>query len=252
MKLKCYAIDEFPPALAPARSKRDWMESFVDRHPYRCLPLAIANASGWEILCPVPIEIDWSGGNDASALSIRALKPLPSGREIKQFCTSNFTRGIVTFHTGYIFVTDPDWNLIATGPFNEPHDNAFPLTGTIETDWLPYPFTMNWQILRPGRVIFEEGQPFCLIFPVAKRALMDCEVEIFELSDNPVLEQNYLAFRSSRQDFMTRFKAGDQETIQQAWQKHYFRGRHPDGRIAKAHVSKLKMRKITDHRSNSR
>jgi len=27
----------------------------------------------------------------------------------------------------------------------------------IETDWLPDPFTMNWQMTRPGTVRFREG-----------------------------------------------------------------------------------------------
>jgi hypothetical protein len=30
----------------PARAKRKWMDDFVDRHAYRCLPLSIANAFG--------------------------------------------------------------------------------------------------------------------------------------------------------------------------------------------------------------
>jgi len=29
--------------------------------------------------------------------------------------------------------------------------------GVIETDWLPDPFTMNWQMTRPGTVRFREG-----------------------------------------------------------------------------------------------
>ena len=36
-----------------------------------------------------------------------------------------------------------------------------PLVGLIETDWLPFPFTMNWVFTRPGRVRLEKGEPFC-------------------------------------------------------------------------------------------
>ncbi len=38
------------------------MDAFQDRHPYRCLPLTMANSSGWEILCPIGLTIEWNGG----------------------------------------------------------------------------------------------------------------------------------------------------------------------------------------------
>ena len=166
MKLTCYALHEFAPKLVAARPQRQWMDEFTDRHPYRCLPLSIANAHGWEALCPRPIEIEWNGGPSVSDLVVRALKPWPEGQHLDHFCRSNFSRGIVTFHLDYLFKTEPGWDLLATGPFNWPKDNAAPLTGIIESDWLPYPFTMNWQLLRPGRIVFEEDEPFCFIFPV--------------------------------------------------------------------------------------
>jgi hypothetical protein len=248
MKLKCYALNEFPPVLAPARSQRRWMDEFPDRHPYRCLPLAIANASGWEVLCPAPIEIEWNGGPAAEDLRVAAWKPLPGGRPIEHFCRSNFTRGIVTFHTDYLFMTDPGWDLVVTGPFNQPKDNAYPLTGIVEADWLPYPFTMNWQIVRPGRVRFEEGEPFCFVFPVAKQALVECEVEIHRLADHAELSHRHDAFRHARDEFMDRVSAGDEAAIKEAWQRYYFTGRHPDGERAPGHLSKLRLKKPVDCR----
>jgi Family of unknown function (DUF6065) len=185
MKLQCYALHDFAPKLIPARLQRRWMDGFPDRHPYRCLPLSIANAHGWEVLCPIPIEIEWNGGPAVEDLTIRPLKALSGGRPVDHFCRSNFSRGIVTFHLDYIFRTDSGWDLLATGPFNHPKENAYPLTGIIEADWLPYPFTMNWQVLRPGRVMFEEDEPFCFIFPIKKQALLDCEPEILWLSRTP-------------------------------------------------------------------
>src|SRR5436853_42262 len=156
MNLVCHALHDFAPKLVAASAQRQWMDDFSDRHAYRCLPLSIANAHGWEVLCPIPIEIEWNGGPEIADLTVRALKVLPGSQELPHFCASHFSRGIVTFQVDYLFRTDPGWDLLATGPFNRPKDNAAPLTGIIETDWLPYPFTMNWQILRPGRARFEE------------------------------------------------------------------------------------------------
>lgn len=248
MKLKCYALSEFAPKLVAARPQREWMDNFTDRHAYRCLPLSIANAHGWELLCPAAIEIEWNGQMGVEDLTIRPLKPFPQGHRVEDFCRSNFARGIVTFHLDYLFRTEPGWDLIATGPFNRPKDNAVPLTGIMEADWLPYPFTMNWQIMRPGRVVFEEDEPFCFIFPIPKQALLDCTPEIHRLESDSELARQHEAFRTERDRFMEKFNAGDAATIRQAWQKYYFVGRHPDGTEAQQHLNKLRLKEPVDLR----
>ena len=251
MKLLCYSLNNFAPKIVAASAQRDWMDAFPDRHAYRCLPLSIANAHGWEVLCPVPIEIEWNGGPAVEDLTVRALKPLPGGTRTEEFCRSNFSRGIATFHLDYLFRTEPGWDLLATGPFNRPKDNAAPLTGIMEADWLPYPFTMNWQIQRPGRVVFEQDEPFCFIVPIKKQALVDCQPEIRNLADAPELARQHEEFRAARDNFMQRFHAGDEATLRQAWQKYYFTGRHPDGTAADNHLSKLRLREPLDLRAPS-
>jgi hypothetical protein len=250
MKLLCYALRDFAPKLVAARPQRQWMDNFLDRHAYRCLPLTIANAHGWEALCPVPIEINWNGGREAKDISIRSLKPMPGGWPVGHFCSSHFTSGIVTFHLHYIFRTEPDWDLLATGPFNRWKENASPLTGIIESDWLPYPFTMNWQLLRPGRVIFDEDEPFCFFFPVKTRPLIDCELEIHNLSDNDELSRQHAEFRLSREEYMQRLRADDGDAWKGgSWQRHYFLGRHPDGTKADEHLGKIRLKTPTDCRT---
>lgn len=248
MKLTCYAVNESPPKLVAAGPHRAWMDQFPDKHAYRCLPLTIANAHGWEVLMPVPIEVTWNGGPLISDLKVMALKRLAGNRPLDHFARSNFSRGIVTFHTDYIFRTEPGWDLIATGPVNRPKDNTYPLTGVIEADWLPYPFTMNWQIMRPGRVLFEEDEPFCFIFPIPKQALLDCQPEIRRLADDPEFNQQHEVFRTSRDEFLKRMKAGDKEVIRRGWQRHYFVGRHPDGKTVDGHLNKLRLKEPIDVR----
>lgn len=249
MVVKLHALTEHPPEVRPARAKRQWMDDFTDRHAYRCLPLSIANAYGWEVLCPIPLEIRWNGGMAVEDIEVIGLKELPRGAPIEHFCRSNFSRGIVTFHLDYLIETEPDWEILATGPFNDPKPGASPLTGVIESDWLPYPFTMNWQLTRPGITRFEEGEPFCFFLPVPKRVLPNTEVQIHRLADDPELEARHNQFRDARNDFMRRFHAGDQETIKEAWQRHYFVGRHPDGALAPEHLNKLRLKEPVDLRA---
>ena len=60
-ELVCYPLEPDPPAIEPARAGRAWMDATDQRYAYRCLPLSMANASGWEILAPVAFEATWSG-----------------------------------------------------------------------------------------------------------------------------------------------------------------------------------------------
>lgn len=248
MKLICYAINDTPPKLVAAGPHRAWMDAFPDKHAYRCLPLSIANANGWEVLMPIPVEVEWNGGPAIADLTVKGLKPLPGNRPLDHFVRSNFSRGIVTLHTDYIFRTEPGWDLICAGPVNRPKDNAYPLTGLIETDWLPYPFTMNWQIMRAGKVLFEEDEPFCFVYPVPKQALTEVQPEIRRITEDPELMRQHQAFHDARDEFMTRIRGGDQAAIKQAWQRHYFVGRHPDGTTIDSHLNKLRLKDPVDLR----
>jgi Family of unknown function (DUF6065) len=224
------------------------MDDFPDRHAYRCLPLTIANAHGWNILCPVALAIDWNGGSRTEDLTVRALQTMPDERPVSAFCRSHFSSGIVTFHTDYIFRTEGEWDLLATGPFNSPKDGVYPLTGIIESNWLPYPFTMNWQVTRPGTIVFEKEEPFCFIFPIRKQAVLDCLPEIHDIAEDPELGRQHDAFATSRNDFMRRFHANDPEALKNPWLKYYFKGCHPDGVFVDNHINKLRVAAPVDKR----
>jgi hypothetical protein len=247
-KLICYALNEYAPRLVAARPDRQWMDDFPGRQPYRCLPLSIANAFGWHLLCPAPIEVEWNGGPAVGDLTVRALKPLPWGRPLDMFCRSTFSHGIVTMIVDYLFQTDPGWDLLTTGPANRFKDNASALTGIMESSWLPYPFSMNWQIMRPGREVFEEGEPFCAIYPVQKNAMLACEPEIRRLSENPELAKQAAAFRVERTEFTARLAAGDTEAHKKGWTKHYFIGEMADGTRVADHLNKLRLKEPVDRR----
>jgi hypothetical protein len=142
---------------------------------------------------------------------------MPDGRSVSAFCRSHFSSGIATFHTDYIFRTDDEWDLLATGPFNSPKDGIYPLTGIMESNWLPYPFTMNWQVTRPGTIVFEKDEPFCFMFPIRKQAVLDCVPEIHDIAEDPELGRQHGAFATSRNEFMKRFHANDPEALRNPW-----------------------------------
>ena len=246
MKLTCYAFRPDPLPLRAASPSRAWMDRIPERHAYRCLPLAIANAHGWEIGSVCDFEATWDGGPHARSVQLRALDGFAN---LSQFVVTHFAFGIVTFHLTYLFRTEPGWNLLASGPTNAPKDGIAPLTGIIETDWLPYPFTMNWQMTRPGRVRFDKDEPICMVCPIAASAAADTEVVVRNLVDDPQLSADAQAWKERRDDFMRRFNAGDQATLKAGWQRDYFLGRRPDGSAPDAqHVNKLRLAPPVDKR----
>ena len=160
--LTCYQIQERPARIIPARSDRPWMDATDDRFAYRCLPLSIANAMGWEILLPTTIAVTWNGGAATEDISVTVADP---SYEVSAIAASHFGFGTLTFHTGYLFRTDPGVGIWARGVPNRPKDGIAPLEGIIETDWLDFTFTMNWKFTRPGTVHLREGRAVLLSHP---------------------------------------------------------------------------------------
>lgn len=245
MKIRAFVHGPMVPELRPARARRDWMDAFPERHAYRCLPLAIANSFGWEILSPCDLKIEYDGGSGAVSIRITCEDDYPLAGH---FASSNFTRGILTLHTGYIFRTEPGWSLLVTGPVNEPKRDMVPLTGVVETDWLPYPFTMNWQLMRKGTYYLKKGEAFCNVVPVMLDPVGDAEIEIVEGAEEPELIEKMTNFAARRSALVANIFNPDPETVREAWGREYFRGELADGTAAPVHVHKLRLAEPIDRR----
>ena len=244
MNLTAFMLGESAPLIRPAPPARDWMDQTGDRFAYRCLPLTVANTHGWELLCPSGFEVYWNGGTGLNAVKVVPLDD-PHGTP-PSFVVSHFGSGVFTFHTGYLFRTDPGYNLHVSGPVNRPKDGAGALTGIVEADWLPQPFTMNWMFTAPGGpIVFEKGEPFCHFFPVARDLIEQVTPEIRDLSTEPDLHRRYTEWTASRAAFNRDLRVPGSTAQEEKWQKHYARGRHPDGeRGTDDHRTKLKVKEF--------
>lgn len=90
MHLECFKCHDTPPKIVPGRPERSWMSSFHSRAPYRCLPLTMANSTGWEILCPTDIEVSWNGGLAKQDLLVKNVAN--DSISIEHFAQSHFSR----------------------------------------------------------------------------------------------------------------------------------------------------------------
>jgi hypothetical protein len=229
--------------MVAARSDRDWMDATRQRYAYRCLPLTIANSMGWELLCPSPVIARWNGGPELADITITD----EAGTESEEVAQSHFGHGILTFHTRYLFRTDPGMGLWIRGTPNQPKDGIAPLDGIVETDWLSFPFTMNWMFTRPGEIRFERDEPFCFLSPVAYRALEETIPEIKPIEADPDLRAAFTDYVTLRQNFNRELAEGRPDTLKSGWQKWYMRGQDPSGRPANPlHISKLRLAEPRD------
>ena len=242
MQLECFTLSPQPLEMVPGRPDRPWMDAFGGRTPYRCLPLTMANTTGWEILSPFGFTAEWNGGAAIGDITVLPDAPVD---DAGSFVTSHFAYGTLTFHTGYLFRTAPGWAVLTSGAPNQLKHGIQALTGLVETDWLPFPFTMNWVFTAPGRVRFEKGEPFCFVNVVEHSKVDRIEPVIRSLDSEPNLKDQYQAWSSSRSEFNHKLTQRDPETMKESWQRFYFKGEPPErgGPAPARHISKRRLKR---------
>lgn len=219
-RLDCVALIADPPRLRAGTSERDWMSETSDRFAHRCTPLTIANATGWEILNPAGFTASWNGGDDPGDVTIVPDDPAKGFDR----ASSVFGHGVLTFHPGYVFRTDPGWVTWCRGVPNRFKDGIHPLEGIVETHWLPFSFTMNWRFTRPGEVRFEKDEPFCFITLAPSVAIEAVQPTISRLQDDPALYREFARWHIQRDQFNQALARGEPEAVRQKWQRNYLNG----------------------------
>ena len=240
MELTAYLHPAWAPLIRPAPATRAWMDATPDSFAYRCLPLNIANAHGWEVLSPCAFDAMWDGGAGVESVTVK----LPAGIDPNRAPVSLFGQGVLTFHVEAIFRTPQGWNLWVGGSPNRMKDAIAPLTGVIETDWSPFTFTMNWRFTRARHwVHFDAFEPFCFLFPLQRAAVESFEPAFAPLSTDPKTEERFLAWSAARDAFHDKMKHESPQAPADRWQKHYYRGVDVTGEIQAAdHRAKLRLK----------
>ena len=231
-RLTAYRVSASPVRLRPGKRGRAWMDAHAGKHPYKCLPMPAANEFGWDLYLPFAVEVAWNGGIRGEDLTVRSLDPK---RSAEPWVVSNFNHGIVTFDTGYLFRTPPGWCLLVQGPPNAPNDGAAPLSGLVETDWVPYTFTMNWQLTRPGTIRFEDGEPFCRLVPVQVEPVRAMQPLVRSIEDDPELLEGLRAYNDRRKELRRAADAGEVRTDTHGY---YARGHVPGGACPARHLAR--------------
>jgi hypothetical protein len=221
MKITAYEVSEAM-EIRPANPSRAWMDNSINKNPYRCLPLIMANSYGWELVSKSEVTAEWNGGQFPGDLLVE---------KISGSCPpiSHFGEGVLTWHTGYLFRTEAPYGLYVTGSPNEPIHNMVCLSGIVETHWLPFPFTMNWRFTAPGKITIKEGDVIAHVFPIRLDLFGDVQAEMKKIDENPELKEKFQAWSKSRAEFNKNPRESGE------WQKNYFKGVDLEGKKAENH-----------------
>jgi hypothetical protein len=236
-----------PWKIVPAGRWRDWMNATSARFANRCLPLLMANQSGWWLLNSHGFTATWDGRTSPAGVEISYDEEVQSQHAPAE---SNFGYGVVTWRVPYLFRTDPGWNLLARGPANLPKHGASALEGLIETDWSVATFTMNWCLTEPGmEVRFDAEEPICQIVPQRRFELESFAPRTAPLAENPELEEGFQSWHAARERMKAeKFVAatvGLGSTMTERWQPEYFKGTTPDGHRAEGHQTTRRLPPFT-------
>jgi hypothetical protein len=222
--------------IVPASPSREWMDVTTAGWANRCLPLRIANQNGWFVLSDAAFEAVWTGKPAKDGVRIR----FDRGHE-SNGVSSMFGYGVLTFGLPYLFRTPAGWNLWARGPANAPKDGIAPLEGIVETDWLNFPFTMNWRFTRKLKSVrFERDEPVCLLVPVHRGDAEQFHPQIRNLESQPQVLRSFELGMAHRQE--VRSELLRERNVEGRKLGHYVRGEGYSGERGEEHQKRLEIR----------
>jgi hypothetical protein len=238
--------------IKPCRTTRNWMDAVPQRYVYRCVPMIAANTMGWELTNPIDSEAQWDGTELNTGVQVS------NATHSRFAAASHFGSGMLTWYLPFLFRTSSDLGLLVTGPANHEHNDAVPLDAFVRTDWLPFPFTMNWRLTRKQETVrFAAGEAICRIYPYPIAMLEETSLEICDLASDPVFMQEVQQWGNRRQENVTRQQqdaarwqaTGEKPTGEGVWNSQYVRAKsNPTGDGFQPHQTAFKCRPAEDKR----
>jgi len=223
----------------PAKKDRVWMNESNNSFAYRCLPLTTSNGFGWWILNKQKLEIIWNGGKGVNDIEIKSFDE--HGKVLQQnSCTSHFGEGVVTWTLAFILQTEKGHNLYVKGPSNMPKRGIVALEGLVETDWLPFTFTMNWKCTEPNfKIVFEKDEPICQFFTTERYYVENWEAHEDNIENSGEFYEKYKIWEASRDDYLK--KLPNMKPKEAIGERNYMRGIDKDGKQIEDHQTKITM-----------
>lgn len=192
--IEIYSLNNGPSQMniKSAKVKREWMDK-TNGFAYHCLPLNIANQYGWVCHSIETFTATWNGGLGQESIVINQ-----EGNISRKIAMSHFGYGILTILTDFLVKTPQNVSTYIRGISNNNYENVYPLDGIVETDWLPFTFTMNYKFEKPGTVTFKKGDPLFMFFPIERSYIENFDIVQKPISSNPQLLDDLQKYGKAR------------------------------------------------------
>jgi len=129
----------------------------------------VANEYGFNIVLNCDINFIWNGGDAKEDLQITYIENKETKGKISPEVKSDFGNGIITISTPFVLRTPPGINLMTISPPNEILKNLTVLTGSVESDNIRMPFTLNLRVQEPNVLThIPAGTPLSTIIPIPR------------------------------------------------------------------------------------
>lgn len=200
------------------KRKREWMNNTPDSFAYRCMPLNIANENAWAVYNPSDFSVSWNGDERTEAVKVRM-----RGDEPYPYISSHFGSGTVTLSLDFVIKTPPGVSTYIRGIPNEHIEGLAPLDAIVETDWLPFTFTYNWQFKKPCTVSFAKDEPLFCFWPVDRSYAPSFEIEFDDMRNHREFKRQFKEYEHARTlNLISKRNNG--------WQQFYTDAKDPSGK----------------------
>ena len=211
--------------------KRSWMNEVIGTNAYQCVPMNIANQSGWVVLNPAEFCAVWDGGPTNESLQVHYHEDPKIN-----YAQSHLHNGTLTVVPDFIIRTPEGISTLISGAPNHPQPHLTPLQAIVETDWLPFTFTYNFKFNLPGEVIFKKGDPLFVFAPVKRGEIEQYNVSMKPIKSNMDLHDEYFKYQDTRNEVIDN---------NGPFQKFYAKGRSATRQYEiKNHQTQLKLNDV--------
>lgn len=220
--------------VVPLHRKREWMTNTFESFAYQCMPLNIANEFGWAVLNPASFTATWGGDQSTDGISVVYHDEPPF-----DFVSSHFGNGVLTINVDFIIKTGKGVSTYIRSVPNEYITGLHALDAIVETDWLPFTFTYNYQFKDHCSVTFDKSEPLFVFFPVVRKEIEKFDISFQTIDSDPKFAEQYNKYRESRQHIL--------ENPSDKFQRFYRDAKDPEGieYDADDHVKKVMLNKPT-------
>lgn len=247
--LVAYALDESPRVpIVASTQHRPMLEAPGPTFAVRCLPMLIGSQAGWLLMNTMDVTMTWNGGSAASDIDIvtRTGEPHPLVTAHER------GEGVIVWHTGYVFLTEPGWDLVARAPANWPKRGASGLDTRYDSGVDPALTTTTlvevevvWQFAEPNHpVTFAADEPFGMVVPTPRQVFDDRDLIRRPLATSDEIRVPLQTWIRSRAHFKREMTNPGSACRRESWQRDYFRGNRMDGSKFSDHQTKLRLREF--------